>query len=806
LLYRQAYVLYVHGELEAARTAAVSARTLFTGNAANEAFWRQRFGLLEAELLLKTNHPDRALSLLDRLGPRPETMEGDLETKRLLLSSQAHYYLAQGAESDRELAAAHARAAAAHSALLGEVLWAEGIGHLDAGRLDEAAALFERSVALAEGATSDDGASILLEASDLANITEVDLLSEHYDRALRSADTAVNFAEKAGARKQLQSALGKRGWAYVSLGEFELALEDFLHAEHVAEALGLTASRMGWLEDAGFAAYKLGRFEDARRYDEAALAEAGKSTARGQSDQIVNIECNLALLLYAQGDFKTAKSYSDRAAEHAQHVTDQKVVAYAIFLEGLMTEQLGSEHDAQELLDAAWHRTPDPETRMEIEDAFGRLYARYKDASRAESWFRRAIETFEQNRAAVHEEVMRLSSFAYGDSVYRDYADFLVEAGRSVEALELLDRSRSRSLEEGLGLDSTPAATADPRRVAARSGGPILFYSLGPQSYLWVITARHVELYRLPPQSEIESWVAAHRNAIERSTDLTAMAEPAAVALYDALVKPAAAEIGAGAKVYVVPDGVLHSLNFETLLAPTPRGPQYWIEQVTLTTASSLRFLARGEPLRDEASSRDLLVIGNPVPAGDDFGALPNADSEIEHIRRHFASDRQTVITGAQAVPAAYAQTGPERYRYVHFVAHGVANRQTPLESAVILSRAPGSKEFKLYAREVIGHPLHARLVVISACNGSGLRTYAGEGLVGLAWAFLRAGSHNVIGALWPIDDAATALLMDELYAGLAADEPPAEALRAAKLTLLHSAGVYRKPMYWSAFQLYAGA
>jgi CHAT domain-containing protein len=47
---------------------------------------------------------------------------------------------------------------------------------------------------------------------------------------------------------------------------------------------------------------------------------------------------------------------------------------------------------------------------------------------------------------------------------------------------------------------------------------------------------------------------------------------------------------------------------------------------------------------------------------------------------------------------------------------------------------------------------------------------------------------------------------MDKLYTGLAADQAPAEALRAAKLSLLHSEGVYRKPLYWSAFQLYAGA
>ncbi len=801
----------MHGELEAARSSAAHARSLFAGDAANDASWRQRFGLLEAELLLKQNHPDGALALLDRLGPqRPVAASetwADLETQRLLLRSQAHYYLGRGPESERELGEAHARAEAAHSALLGEVLWAEGIVLLDQGHLDEAAARFERSVALATARAPDDGARTLLEASDLANLTEIDLLCEHYDRALRSADAAVQFAEQAEARKQLQSALGKRGFAYLNLGEFELALDDFLRAEHVADALGLSAARMGWLEDAGFAAYKVGRAEDARRYDEAALAEAGKSNASGQSDQIVNIECNLALLLYTQGDFTTAKSYSDRAAEHAKHVKDDKVAAYALFLQGLLAAELGGEQDAQTLLDAAWRRTPDPETRMEIENAFGRLYAHRHEPSRAEVWFRRSIETFEQNRAAIHEEVMRLSSFAYGDSVYRDYADFLVDAGRSVEALELLDRSRSRSLEEGLGLDTAPAAATDPRSVAARIGGPILFYSLGErQSYLWVVSARGVALHRLPRRSDIESWVAAQRTAIDRSTDLLSMAEPASVALYDALVKPAAGEIASDSKVWVVPDGVLHSLNFETLLAPGTPGPHYWIEQVTLTTASSLRFLARRQPLRDEPSSRDLLVIGNPVPAGEEFGALPNATVEIEHVRSHFASDRQTVITGREAVPSAYVATGPERYRYVHFVAHGVANRQTPLESAVILSPAADSRDYKLYAREVISHPLHSRLVVISACNGSGLRTYAGEGLVGLAWAFLRAGSHNVIGALWPVDDAATAVLMDRLYAGLAADRPPAEALRAAKLTLLHSAGVYRKPLYWSAFQLYAGA
>src|ERR1700742_2028647 len=102
--------------------------------------------------------------------------------------------------------------------------------------------------------------------------------------------------------------------------------------------------------------------------------------------------------------------------------------------------------------------------------------------------------------------------------------------------------------------------------------------------------------------------------------------------------------------------------------------------------------------------------------------------------------------------------------------------------------------------------PLRARLVTISACYGSGLRAYAGEGLVGLSWAFLRAGAHNVIGALWEVSDESTPQLMDSLYQGLEDGLPPSDALREAKLSLLHSKSGFRRPFYWAPFQLYTGS
>jgi len=204
---------------------------------------------------------------------------------------------------------------------------------------------------------------------------------------------------------------------------------------------------------------------------------------------------------------------------------------------------------------------------------------------------------------------------------------------------------------------------------------------------------------------------------------------------------------------------------------------------------------------------RNLLLLGNPEPANPDFPLLAQAPAEIAEVSGHFAEPRRKVLEGRQATPSAYLNSNPEQFSFLHFVTHGTASQTRPLESAVILTREGDA--YKLYARDIITHPLNAELVTISACNGAGTRAYVGEGLVGLSWAFLRAGAHNVIAALWEVSDASsTARLMDALYADLERGADPATALRDAKLFILKSNSdtVFRKPFYWAPFQLYAGS
>jgi CHAT domain-containing protein len=433
----------------------------------------------------------------------------------------------------------------------------------------------------------------------------------------------------------------------------------------------------------------------------------------------------------------------------------------------------------------------------------------------AERQFLKAIDTIEQARRSINHDELRLSFLSSGIEVYGDYIDFLVRHNRSADALNLAELSRARTLAEGLSSDAKARSRIRPKeppqQLAQRLRATLLFYWLGEKrSYLWVITPARTTSFTLPPAAEIDRLVQAYRRAIVDSNDVLSTDDSlTGERLYATLITPAQKLIPANSRVILLPDGSLYGLNFETLIAPEPK-PHYWIEDVILTTANSLTLLAGAGANRPATKEKNLLLVGNPKQANVAFPPLSQAPIEIKKIAPYFPEPHRVVLEGERATPSAYLRSTPERFSYVHFVTHGTASRTRPLESAVILSKEPGGDTYKLYARDIVTRHLQAELVTISACYGLGTRAYSGEGLVGLSWAFLRAGAHNVIGALWEVADApATPELMDSLYRELRDGKDPASALRLAKLSLLHSANpnsVFRKPFYWAPFQLYSGS
>jgi len=116
------------------------------------------------------------------------------------------------------------------------------------------------------------------------------------------------------------------------------------------------------------------------------------------------------------------------------------------------------------------------------------------------------------------------------------------------------------------------------------------------------------------------------------------------------------------------------------------------------------------------------------------------------------------------------------KFRYLHFATHGAGNDVVAFESALIMAQDRLPKEIvpsadeptidgQVTAREVLDYwKLDAELVTLSACETAVGKAGSGDGSLGFAQAFLRAGSRSVCLTLWKVDDVATALLMDRFY------------------------------------------
>src|SRR5256885_16511178 len=122
------------------------------------------------------------------------------------------------------------------------------------------------------------------------------------------------------------------------------------------------------------------------------------------------------------------------------------------------------------------------------------------------------------------------------------------------------------------------------------------------------------------------------------------------------LLRPASSLPKNEAKVFIVPDGSLNTLNFETLLVPGA-SLHYWIEDVAIADASSLRMLAAARANKKATGS--LLLIGDAVSPSADYPELRQASPEIDNVDTHFPPAQQQIFAREHATPAAYLDSKP---------------------------------------------------------------------------------------------------------------------------------------------------
>jgi CHAT domain-containing protein len=812
--FERIYKTFLHGDLKQSQNEAHAECERFR---ASNPEWAWKFRVLEAESLLWRGMSQDAISLLVSQPVQPRDNASIIEM--LAIEGVAYAHLHRFADAERALDQAERLCSASDAGVCGSVIRANGVLAVERGQSALAHQFFQQSLSFARA-----HADRFLEATALLNLGLASAGEEHFDEAIDWTEAAYDASNKLGAGNTAQTALGNLGWAYYNLGDYEKSLELSLAAEKRASQVENLTLRLSWITNAGHVYAALGDLARAKQSYLEALDQAIKIDSK---EDIYDAFRALALVSVQSDALEEARKYSDQALAIAQTDNKRLEELYPLLVKGLIAARSHDDTEAEGMFrEVERDSKANASLKWRSEHALAQLYEGEGRLDAADGEYRAALANFEAARSSLQRNDTRLPFGNNASRIYDDYVHLLVARGKTSAALQWADFSRARTLIQGSGLPANRSATVapllNPKQIAAQASGTVLFYWLGEkQSYLWTITPQKTSVFTLPPGSEIDAAVQRYRKALAGPQDVLESADRDGQSLYRMLIAPARAFLKKDAKVFIIPDGSLNNLNFETLLVTEPivspaqqPGPglaepklHYWIEDVTIANASSLRILGTARATK-EKRDRTLLLVGNSIAPSQKYPELSQAAAQMESVAKHFPAENEKILTQQAATPPAYLASNPERFSYIHFVAHGTASRLNPLDSAIVLSKASAEDDsFKLYARDIVSYhkqrPLRAELVTISSCYSAGERSYSGEGLVGLSWAFLRAGAHNVIAALWEASDASTQLLMNKFYDELDKGASPDAALHAAKLSLLHNSG-FHNPFYWAPFQLYA--
>lgn len=744
------------------------------------AAWHWKFRLLTAELLLSQNDTQGALPLL-RDAPPLDVPDHDRLQARLVSDRGYAAYSQQNHDQARELLdrAYDLAQKSSFQDLIAQIRILRGYVHLALGHPGLSEEEMRASVSAAESASDR-----YLLAAALGSMGYLLLRTYRYDEAIQWSQRSLEISGPSGFNLVTARGLGNQGWCYYRLGNLEKAESYFDDCKTRFETLGRWDDQQTALGNRGSVHFSRQDYQNALLYYQKALVTAEKHQFESSKALWLN---NIATTYIEMGDLTSAESYNRRALELQSRLHDG-VVSILPMLNAAQISLGRADYAAtRQIYEDALKAAPnDPDRQWETHDGLAELYSREGDPVRAQSEYRKAVGILDNSWSELLNDQSKLTFPSRLTRFYHRYVDFLMGQHRDQEALNFVESRRARLLEEKMGAQP---ASGGFQALARRSDAVLLSYWLAPErSYLWVTAPDGLYTYPLGPEAGIRDRVDRYSTTILARRDGNQTGRE----LYNILIGPAQKLLPRGVRVVVVPDGCLHGLNFETLIAPSGR---YWIEDATVEIAPSLRLL--GQDRLSSGHSHSILLIGDPVQ--NDLPELEFAGKEIDDIASLYGDAVKR--TGAAARPEAYRAANPSGFALIHFAAHAVPNRDSPLDSAVVLS--PGKDSSKLYAREVQDIPLTADLVTVSACQSAGARTYSGEGLVGFAWAFLSAGAHNVVASLWDVSDQSTAQFMQALYTRVRRGVQPAAALQEVKLQFLRSEGVQRKPYYWAPFQLY---
>jgi len=685
------------------------------------------------------------------------------------------------------------------------------------------------------------------QARHLGNIGIVYYELGNYPKALKYFEQSLMIARETEDKEGAGICLGNIGLVLTDSGDFAKAFEFYEQALKIDREIGNRKSQGFVLNGLGNVSFKLGDYSRSVEYYKKALAIGQEIRSPAE---VWEAHAGLAAAYEEQGKYEKSFSHYRQAVEEIENV--RSLLPTEEFKAGFLESKMEVYEKVIHLL-ANLHKQQslknyDKEAFHYAERARARAFLDILAEARAD--VRSGIEPeFKQRERSILRKLSRIQTQLRNPNLSaQDWRKLTSGLKRLEDEHEALKREIRRKNPRYANLIyPRPYRLSQVQKQVLDENAALLEFSLGKErSFVWLITKEHSSLHSLPGQDDIERKVEQHLQTISKPVGLT---NPFSrhyflgYELYTMLLGPVIGELEGKSHLIIVPDGILHYLPFETLITQKvnqDEGVNYLLKDYQISYAPSasvlgylqdegkkvrrkrLQLLAFGDPsfgrisemaaargeenmaVEMELNAEETANRGLYERRGFTFRRLPFSGTEVMEIADLFPPSEKTVYLGERAKEEVVKSEALERFKYIHFATHGIIEQKVPSRSGIVLTldEDPTEDGF-LQVNEIFNLKLDADVVVLSACQTGLGRLRKGEGIIGLARAFMYAGTPSVVVSLWNINDRSTASLMKNFYACLKKGSNKTEALQLAKLQMLQSERkLYRHPFYWAAFVL----
>jgi CHAT domain-containing protein len=587
------------------------------------------------------------------------------------------------------------------------------------------------------------------------------------------------------------------------LGQLEQSIPEYANALGFANRLHNESRVIEILEDLGVVMNRLDRLQMAKEFFDLALHRLETGLREETIPDIPEIISRRLNLLYQRGnlalrtgDLTSARTFfqtslkSIPAGMHEMEARNYIGLADVYLCERKIPE-------AEDMLEEALGANASgqyPEIEWQSRFIQGEISKERGEYQKALSSYQQAIDVLEGMRKSITPEELKRSFFTDRFDPYKAIVALLSgPIDNQRQALEFVDRSKSKTLKEYLNLPGFPAEKLEDSRNNAINQDSALvveYFFTNEGLTVFVTEQDRIETVSLDITAAVLTpMIQQYLDSIKNNDSETFSILSSR--LYDALIAPieTIALVGKPETLVILPDGPLHLLPFAGLKDPDGR---FLVERTSLVFAPSRSvfqyclFLNRSAT---HSSEPGVLLI-------DGSAGLFSARDELVQIAKLYGGNVSSV--GPKDLPL-FGQKAA-RSGIIHFAGHAVDRRGSPV---LLLQTIP--EAIYLDCRVIDEWELpKTQLVNLSGCSTGIGPMGEGEAPWGLIPAFLNAGAPAIIASLTPVDDAMTGLLNRNFYEQLKKHTGKAKALQTAQLALLDSARSNHeiKPQSWVPYIL----